>query len=65
MRRRGDGDGESAGRLVRAWRRLRSSGFYEDDQAKPGPADEQQNKDRLLRSALIGHGISQGPGGLH
>lgn len=50
-KRRGERDADSAGVLIRAWRWLRSSGYYEDDQAKPGPAQEAQAKERFGRAA--------------
>jgi hypothetical protein len=50
-KRRGGRDADSAGALIRAWRWLRSSGYYEDDQAKPGPAPEGQAKERVERAA--------------
>jgi hypothetical protein len=49
-KRRGKRDADSRGALIRAWRWLRSSGYYEDDQAKPGPAQEAQAKDRFERA---------------
>jgi hypothetical protein len=33
-KRRGEREADSGGALIRAWRWLRSSGYYEDDQAK-------------------------------
>jgi hypothetical protein len=50
-KRRGERDADAGGALIRAWRWLRSSGYYEDDQAKPGPAQEGQAKERFGRAA--------------
>jgi hypothetical protein len=50
-KRRGQRDADSGGVLIRAWRWLRSSGYYEDDQARPGPAQEAQAKERFWRAA--------------
>jgi hypothetical protein len=50
-KRRGQRDADSGGVLIRAWRWLRSSGYYEDDQARPGPAQEAQVKERFWRAA--------------
>jgi hypothetical protein len=50
--RRGERDPDAAGVLIRAWRWLRNSGYYEDDQAKPGSAQQQaQAKERFGRAA--------------
>jgi hypothetical protein len=46
-KRRADRDADSVGRFRRAWRWLRSSGFYEDDQAEPGPARDRQARRRF------------------
>jgi hypothetical protein len=52
MRKRtGERDFNSGGKLIRAWRWLRSSGYYEDDQAKPGLAHEGQAQERFGRAA--------------
>jgi len=52
MRKRGgDRDAHSGGALIRAWRWLRSSGYYEDDQVKPGPAQERRARERFWRAA--------------
>jgi hypothetical protein len=50
-KRRGKRDADSGGALIRAWRWLRSSGYYEDDQAKSGPMQEGQAKERFWRAA--------------
>ena len=58
MRRHGvDRDAESPRRLTRAWRWLRGSGFYEDDLARPGPAEDPQAKERLATAALTQQAI--------
>jgi hypothetical protein len=51
MRRRSaDRDPDTPGWVVRAWRWLRSSGYYEDDQAGSGSAGERQAKERFGRA---------------
>jgi hypothetical protein len=50
-KRRGEREADSGGALIRAWRWLRSSGYYEDDQAESGPAQEGQAKERFWRAA--------------
>jgi hypothetical protein len=52
MRKRAaDRDAKPGGRFIRAWRWLRSSGFHDDGQAEPGPATDQQAKERVDRNA--------------
>ena len=52
MRRRdADRDSESRGRLVRAWRWLRSSGFAEDDTLY-GPPKESLDSERFVLAIL-------------
>ncbi len=53
-KRRGERDADGAGALIRAWRWLRSSGYYEDDQAKPGPAPPAPAKERFWRGRDAG-----------
>jgi hypothetical protein len=52
------------GRLVRAWRWLRSSGSYtgfeEDHPAQPASPDDPQAKARLTTAALTQNAISAG-----
>lgn len=49
-KRRGKQDTDTGGALIRAWRWLRSSGYYDDDQATSGPAQEEQAKERFGRA---------------
>jgi hypothetical protein len=52
MGRRGaDRDNGSSGRLVRAWRWLQSSGFYDDD-ALYGPPRQDLAKERFVRAVF-------------
>jgi hypothetical protein len=51
MRKRSaDRDADTPGWFVRAWRWLRSSGYYEDDLAGSGSADDAQAKERFGRA---------------
>ncbi len=52
-----DRDAEAPGRVVRAWRWLRSSGYYEDDLARPRSGEDPQAKERLATAALTQQSI--------